>query len=367
MDLEARLELIKRPPTEEVITEEELVELLENNTRVVAYDGFEPSGFAHLGTGLLRAIKLQDFLDAKVDFIIYIADWFAYLNNKFGGNLEAIKASGEYFIEAWKACGVDTEKIKVLWTSEMIEKPEYWETFLRISKLTTIKRILRAVTIMGRTKAEVKKPALLVYPLMQATDIFMLNDGKGVDICQLGMDQRKVNMLAREIAEKLGRKKPVAIHHHLLLGLQHGGRMGAFDENKKINQEISLKMSKSKPDTAVFIHDTEEEIRRKIMKAYCPPKQVEGNPILEIAKYIIFRKFDRMLIKRKPEYGGDIEVLSYKELEKNYREGKLHPMDLKLAVAKYLNEILTPVREHFEKNKRARELYETVKSFSVTR
>lgn len=35
--------------------------------------------------------------------------------------------------------------------------------------------------------------AQILYPLMQCADIFYLR----ADICQLGLDQRKVNMLAR--------------------------------------------------------------------------------------------------------------------------------------------------------------------------
>ncbi|MEM0480745.1 MAG: tyrosine--tRNA ligase [Candidatus Aenigmatarchaeota archaeon] len=366
MDIEKRLELIKRPPTEEIITEKELIELLETKDKIVAYDGFEPSGLMHLGSGILRAIKLQDFLDAKIDFILYIADWFAYLNNKFGGNMELIRKAGEYFIEGWKACGVDINKVKIVWNSELIKDVEYWETFLKISRLITLKRVLRAVTIAGRTEAEVKEPSLIIYPLMQATDIFMLNDKKGIDICQLGLDQRKVNMLAREIAEALGRKKPVAVHHHLLIGLQGPTKMKSFDENEKISEQISFKMSKSIPKSAIFIHDSEEEVKEKIRDAYCPPKQIENNPIIEIFKYIIFRKFDSVIIKREEKYGGNIEIQNYEELEKLYSEGKIHPLDLKNACAEYLNLILEPIRKHFEKGK-ARELYEIVKNAQITR
>jgi len=362
MKWQERLELIKKEPTEEIITEKELIELLQTKKKIVAYDGFEPSGLMHLGTGILKVIKVQDFLDAKIDYIFYIADWFAYLNNKFGGDLEKIRIAGKYFIEGWKACGLDISKVRIVWNSELIKDPEYWETFLRISNSVTLKRVLRAVTIAGRTEAEVKNPSLIVYPLMQATDIFMLNDKKGVDICQLGMDQRRVNMLAREIAEKVGRKKPIAIHHHLLMGLQKG-RMGGFDENQKINKEISFKMSKSKPETAIFIHDSEEEIRRKIKNAFCPPKEVKENPVLEIARYIIFRKFDSMVIKREEKFGGNLEVQSYQELENLYKNGKIHPLDLKNTVAEYLNLIIEPIREHFEKNEKARKLFEQVKSF----
>ena len=78
------MDLIRRPPTEEIITEKDLRELLETKEHPVAYDGFETSGLLHLGSGIMRAIKLQDMLDAGCDFILWIADWFAYINNKMG-------------------------------------------------------------------------------------------------------------------------------------------------------------------------------------------------------------------------------------------------------------------------------------------
>ena len=41
------------------------------------------------------------------------------------------------------------------------------------------------------------------------------------DICQLGMDQRKVNMLAREYCDDVKRKlKPVILSHAMLPGLK---------------------------------------------------------------------------------------------------------------------------------------------------
>ena len=50
MDLERRMELIRRPPTEEIITEQELRQLLETKDHPIAYNGWEPSGMVHLGT-----------------------------------------------------------------------------------------------------------------------------------------------------------------------------------------------------------------------------------------------------------------------------------------------------------------------------
>ena len=49
-------------------------------------------------------------------------------------------------------------------------------------------------------------------------------------------------------------------------------------------------------------------------------------------------------IKRKADFGGDITFNSYAELEKDFKEGKLAPGDLKPAVADAINGLLEPVR-----------------------
>lgn len=359
MDIETKLNLIKRPPTEEIITEQELRQLLETKEHPVAYDGFEPSGLLHLGSGILRAIKVNDFLEAKVDFILWIADWFGYINNKMGGDLELLKKVGEYFIEGWEACGVDIKKVKVIWTSDAVKDPEYWKGVIDVAKKVTVQRTIRASPIMGRKETDMQYTAQLFYPMMQAWDPFYF----GADILQLGMDQRHATILSREIAEKIGELPRVCVHHHLLMGLQGiKGRMG----QETATLQIESKMSKSKPQTAIFIHDSKEEIEEKINKAFCPERVVEGNPILEIWKYIILRKFDSRIIERPLKFGGSLKISSYEELKNLFKTGELHPLDLKKDTVLALDEILTPVREHFEKGK-AKELYEIVKNAKVTR
>ena len=359
MDLEKRIELIKRPPTEEVITEADLRQLLETKQKPVAYDGFEPSGLLHLGSGVLRAIKVNDLLEAKVDFILWIADWFGYINNKMGGNLELIKKVGEYFIEGWKACGIDTKKVKVLWTSDAVKDDMYWKGVIDVAKHTTVQRTTRAGTIMGREAAEMQYTAQLIYPMMQAWDPFYF----GADILQLGMDQRHATVLSRELAGKLGQSPRVCVLHHLLVGLQGvAGRMG----QEMATLQVEGKMSKSKPMTAIFIHDTKSEIEEKIQKAFCPEKVVEGNPVVEIWRYIILRKFESRTIERPSKFGGNLEIQKYEELEELYKKGKLHPLDLKKETIAALDEILTPVRRHFSKGK-AKQLYEEVNRYQVTR
>ncbi|MBA3064245.1 tyrosine--tRNA ligase, partial [Candidatus Woesearchaeota archaeon] len=189
-------------------------------------------------------------------------------------------------------------------------------------------------------------------------DIFELK----ADITQLGMDQRKVNVLAREIGPSIGFWKPVVVSHHMLIGL---GKPASSKTG--VERGIDLKMSKSKPDTAIFMTDSEEEIKRKINKAYCPEKTIDENPLMEYAKYIIFEKFNTVKIERPEKFGGDLELHNYDELVKVFEKGDLHPMDLKPAIADYINKLVEPVRKHFEKDKKAKELLEKVKSFRVTK
>lgn len=360
MDLERKIELVKRKPTEEVITEEELRALFQTNEHPQHYIGFEISGKIHLGTGLMTALKVRDFLEAGIRPTVFLADYHSWINNKLGGDLELIKkiAVG-YFKAGFVSLGLEEPKVKYALASEIYDN-EHWRTVIRISKATTMKRMLRCMTIMGRTEQDASEAASLLYPAMQAADIFQL----GVDLAHAGMDQRKVHILAREVAEKVGKKKPVAVHSHLLMGLQQASRMG-FEQNEKLDIEISSKMSKSRPDTCIYIHDSEEEIKRKIGKAYCPEKQVDGNPVVELCEYVIMRDLKKALrIERPAKFGGDVELASVEELKKAFVEGKLHPMDLKNAVARELSILLKPSREYFAKRP---ELLRQIEEAEITR
>jgi tyrosyl-tRNA synthetase len=62
-----------------------------------------------------------------------------------------------------------------------------------------------------------------------------------------------------------------------------------------------------------------------------------------------------------------LEFESFKQLAETYAGGKLHPQDLKNAVAEELAEILEPVRKYFENNREAKECLQTVKNAKITR
>jgi tyrosyl-tRNA synthetase len=342
MDLESRIRLVARRPCEEIVTIQELRQLLSTKDKPVAYNGFEPSGLMHLGTGLLSALKIMDLVAAGIKYKVLLATWHAWLNNKFGGDMDRIRLAAKYFVEGWTALGVDPSAVEYVLAEDLVSKTEYWETLLRISSRVTYSQVVRALPIMGRTQTEVLRFGAYIYPLMQVTDIFML----GADITQLGMDQRKANMLAKELGPTLGFWSPVAVHHHLLAGLTGPRRMG-MDENGSLDAQISSKMSKSKPDTAIFIHDSPAVIREKIRKAYCPERVVENNPVIDYVQHLILRDDDTtMRIDRPAHKGGPIEP-TWPELKAAYIKGDIHPLDLKNAVADKLIDMLEPARKHF--------------------
>jgi len=186
-----------------------------------------------------------------------------------------------------------------------------------------------------------------------------------LDVACAGMDQRKAHMLARDVAGKLGWRKPICIHTPLLMGLQGPKESGEqYDENVLLSLRISSKMSKSKPESCIFMHDSPEAIKQKIKNAFCPPKQSEGNPVLEHAKYIIFPEKGVLEIPRPEKYGGSLVYESYEKLEEDYVNGKVHPLDLKNGVAEALIEVLEPVREYF---KRHPDNLEKMKKIEITR
>lgn len=349
MSVEEKFRIV-RSVGEECIQEDELLNLLTKKPHPICYDGFEPSGRMHIAQGVMKAISVNKLTSAGCKVKIWVADWFAQLNNKMGGDLKKIQTVGRYLIEIWKAVGMRLEGVEFLWSSEEINarSHEYWPLVMDIARRNKLPRIMRCCQIMGRSEQEELTAAQILYPCMQCADIFFLK----ADICQLGMDQRKVNVLAREYCDDIKRKnKPIILSHHMLPGLQQG-------------QE---KMSKSDPSSAIYMEDEEAEVNVKIKKAYCPPKIVEGNPCLEYVKYIIFPWYNEFVVERSEANGGNKTFKGYEQLLADYEEGNLHPGDLKPSLSKAINAILKPVRDHFNKNADAKDLLKHVKSYRVTR
>ena len=345
MDIAEKVYLIERPPTEEVVTHDELVELFKTNSSPKHYIGLEISGFLHLGSLISTGFKINDFVKAGIKCTIFLADWHTLINDKLGGNWESISKVSTYYHDAFKLVCPDVDI--VLGSKLYEEKTEYWSDLVKFTKHMSIARTMRTLTIMGRSEDDKKiDVAKLLYPAMQAVDIHSLD----VDIAHAGMDQRKIHMLVREIFPKMKWRVPIAVHHKLLPGLSKPAETN--------DSQILGKMSKSDPSSGVFIHNTDEEIKKKISKAWCEEANIQNNPLLEIARTVILHEFDEIHVERPEKFGGNVSYSDYKQLETDFAEKKLHPGDLKQTVGNYLVKIVSPIRDKLNLSE---EIFEIIK------
>lgn len=327
--------------TAEIITEDELRSRLDSGESLTHYIGFEISGHVHLGTGIMASLVMKDLAALGVKCTVWLADWHSWINGKLDGTKETAAKMGQgYFTEAMKASymavGGNPDDLEFRLASEWYAKDAF--RYLSIEKTvelqTTLSRMQRSISIAGKKEGDSVSFATLTYPAMQVADVFY----QDIAIAHAGMDQRKAHVVMRDVSDAVtgGKPKPIAIHHPLLQSL-----------NGKDKED---KMSKSDPDSAIFIHDSVEDIERKIKGAFAPEKEVEHNPVLNWAKNMLFwNRMTPFVVTRAEKHGGDMKFPDYEELEKAYAAGDLHPMDLKSAVTSELIGLLAPAREHFAK------------------
>jgi len=131
-------------------------------------------------------------------------------------------------------------------------------------------------------------------------------------------------------------------------------------------------IGKSNPAGTIFLDDSAEEITKKCKAAYCPPKVYYEktrfvNPCMDYFKYLVFESFPKVTIAREEKHGGILEFSNYKDFEKAYLGNEIFPEDVKINLVKYLDDLVRPVREHFEKDPDAKALLELVKLYRVTK
>jgi tyrosyl-tRNA synthetase len=315
-----KTDLIKRN-TQEIVTEEKLNSILKKrNPRV--YCGYEPSGEIHLGH-LVTITKLLDLEKAGFHIVILFADLHAYLNQK--GDWEFINEQVKHWKKGFKAAGLS--KAEFIVGSSFQTKKEYQLDVLKLSSSSTINRALRSMQQVARD-IENAKVSQVIYPFMQIVDIKHLK----LDAVQSGIEQRKIHMMGSELFSKIDYKTPLYIHTPLISSLKEPGS----------------KMSSSEAESFISIRDSDESIKKKVNKAHCITGERKDNPILEIIKLIIFPRIKTFTIKRDKKFGGDLKFKNYEELEKEFVSKKIHPLDLKNTVAKYLIDIITPIREAYK-------------------
>jgi len=322
MDVKERFELVKRN-TQEIVKEDELKKLLKDKKNPVVYWGTAVTGRPSIAY-FFPILKLSDFIKAGFKVKVLLADLHGALD---GTPWRVLERRYDFYKEAitqiFKALGTDLKKIEFVQGSEFQLDPEYTFDVLRMASKCSVndcKRAASEVVKMG------ENPALggLIYPIMQALDEHYLD----VDVQFGGMDQRKILMFARENLPKLMHHQRIEVMNPMIPGL------------------VGKKMSSSDAKTKIDLTDDGKTIKEKINNADC----VAGNPdngVMGFLEYVIMvikeDKKEKFVIERPDKYGGNLEYASYTEVESDFIKKKLHPLDLKNAVAKEIDKLLDGV------------------------
>ena len=319
---------------QEVVDEEKIKEILDERDMNV-YWGTAPTGRPHLGY-FVPMFKLADFLEAGCHVTILFANIHAYLDNMKSSwdILEKRTKYYEFLIkEMLKLIGVPLDKLKFVKGTDFQLQEKYSLDMYKLSALASTRDAQKAGADVVK-QSETPKMSGLLYPILQALDEQYLE----VDAQFGGVDQRKIFMFAREFLPKIGYKKRVHLMNYLVPGLGESG-----------------KMSSSEPNSKIDFDDTDKQIRKKINKAYSVDGQAEGNGLLAMLKFVIFKQLDRegrsFVIDRPEQYGGKVEFKSYEDVEKSFSSKELSSIDLKQGISDEVIRFLEPLRSKLEENK----------------
>ncbi|TVY40545.1 Tyrosine--tRNA ligase, cytoplasmic, partial [Lachnellula occidentalis] len=305
--------------------------ILKEKRPLKVYWGTATTGRPHCGY-FVPMMKVAELLAAGCHIKILLADIHGYLDN-MKAPFELVEFRAKYYGKMIRslltAVGVDITRLEFVQGSSYQLSKEYTMDRFKLEGMTRI-------SVAQKAGAEVVKqsddPFLggLVYPLMQALDEEYLD----VD-CQFGgIDQRKIFTFAMENLPKLNYKTRAHLMNAMVPGLGEAAKMSSSDADSKID-----------------LLDAPEAVEKKLRKAVCVPKQVEGNGVIAFVEHVIMRALtlkggSNFVVQRR-----DQEPLVYEsadKLKEDYAADILTPQLLKSALTHHLNELVAPIRADFD-------------------
>tara|TARA_Y100000310_G_scaffold343131_1_gene449369 strand:+ start:4382 stop:5401 length:1020 start_codon:yes stop_codon:yes gene_type:complete len=328
MNVQQKIDLIKRN-TQEIVTEDELKELLQKKKQPTVYLGWSITGRPHIGY-FVPVLKLADFLKAGFKVKLLLADLHGALDNT---PWDVLEKRYDYYAATiplmFKAIGANIKNFEIVKGSSFQLQKEYMIDTLKLASFTSINDARRAGSEVVKY-GDNPKLSGLIYPLMQALDEEYLE----ADIQYGGIDQRKILMFARENLPKVGYKQRVEVMTPLIPGL------------------TSKKMSASDPKSKIDLLDSPTVVKKKMNGAFCEQGVIEDNGVLAFLKHVVMvLKEDskkKFVIERPEKFGGNLEFTRYGDVQDAFMKKELHPLDLKNALAKEVSLLL----EVFQKNEK---------------
>ena len=284
------------------------------------YTGRGPSGPMHIGH--LIPFLFTKWLQEKFDVNVYIqiTDDEKFLEPKRKLSLEEVQKWSYENILDIVAVGFDENKTFIFKNSEYIRN--FYKLVLKIAKRINFSTVRAVFGFNNQTNI-----GLIFFPSLEIAPTFF---EEKFCLIPASIDQDPFWRLQRDIAEILGKKKSAQISSKFLIPLT--GMQG--------------KMSTSKPETAIFLNDDYETVRKKIYKAFSGGqptielhRKLGGNPDIDVCfqyLYVLFEEDDKKI----------------EEIRENYKNGNLLTGELKEYTIKKINDFLEKHRKEREKMKR---------------
>jgi len=215
------------------------------------FSGIQPTGSIHIGA-YLAAVKQWVELQQKGECIFFVADLHALTipRNPKTFTKEVMETAVELL-----AAGIDPEKSLLFIQSQVKEHTELAWLLNTITPLGELERMTQFKDKSKQFKQNINA-GLLNYPILQAADILLYQ----TDSVPVGKDQTQHLELTKTIARKFNQKYGNTFKIPEALVLEFGAKIMALNDPKK-------KMSKSRPETCLFIFDEPDVIKNKIMSA----------------------------------------------------------------------------------------------------
>ena len=283
--------------------------------------GIRPTGKLHLGN-YFGAVKNFIRMQNEFDAFYFIADYHSLTTHPTPGDLHA---SVKRVLAENIALGLDPEKCTLYLQSDLPQTAELY-MFLNMNAYLGELQRLTSFKDKIRDQPDNVNAGLLTYPVLMAADI-LLHKGLKVPV---GKDQEQHLEMARTFGNRFNR----------LYAVDYFPEPQAFNYNQNLVKVPGLtgagKMSKSAGEAdSIFMSDTEELVRKKIMKAVTASVEAPSEPGSE-KPMPIQNLFDLMSLVCQAE--------TIQSFEADYYHGSIRFGDLKKQLADDMNAFLEPFR-----------------------
>ena len=313
----------------------------------VILTGDRPTGKLHIGHyvgSLKKRVELQN--SGEYETFIMIADTQALTDN--AKNPEKVRNNVLQVALDYLAAGIDPSKTTIFVQSQIPQLPEL---AMYYANLVSISRLERNPTVKTEIKqknfGEGVPSGFVFYPISQAADITAF---KATHV-PVGEDQMPMIELTREISRSFNQiyETDTLVEPEVILSKE-----GIERRLPGINA-MRAKMSKSL-NNGIYLADSFEEMRAKVMKMYTDPEHIRGEDPGKIEGNVVFAYLD--------VFAEDKEKVA--EMKAHYQKGGLGDVAVKKYLIEEMDKVLKPIREkRAELEKDPEMIYEILRKGSL--